>query len=624
MPARTSLFQLLPWTGGVNTSTDDALIPPNQLAQADNVLIGTNSSRAKRDGFLYNFDDNMAADSPMYGLHEFWFGTTSKVQKHIGINEDREVRVYTSGGISTLLIDSGRPWVGTTDLPSSLTFNNRAIMAANGASNLIKVWDGLTPDYQDLKNVYDLGLANSGRSSSGFTRMLVLEEAFKGLVGDYVVVSGATGALASQYNGTFEVLTITTTNVENDTITYAGATSLSDVPANDAALTVDGTAPQASILREHLGRIWSNDKTNIDRLHYSGSFNHTQWQGLGDSGALDVGIGDGDPEGITAIFPTFKGEIFVAKRTKLYRVSGTSPESFTVSLVTGGIGCISHNAIAAVDQDDMFFVSEKGVHSISATASFGDFSAAFVSADIQKTFVTNFSRARLKYCKAAYNPEINSVAFAFTDTNLPNFTQTTLDVNNCVWLYNVIQKAWYRWPDVPCSGLMVATDGDKKRFYFGSHSGRLIKAASGNAYDIDYNGDPLGIKFIVVTGQLNVDGSFYNVKGFKRFILYYKPEGTHVINVSVKIDNVPLDDVNQLTFNETPLGVLLGVDFILGVSELGSDIRLAPYSRSIDGYGRSCKVRIEQTGINQQVDIQGLGIEFEAAGTSPEVDLGAE
>jgi hypothetical protein len=624
VPARTRLFEMMPWSGGVNTSTDDSLIPANQLAQADNVVIDTNTSRKKRDGFIFNFDDMSSSTNAAYGLHEFWFGSSNKVQRYISINDAREVRSYNSGGTATLLTDGGKPWQGVTDLPSMLTFNNRAILAVNGDDNLVKYWDGTSPTYLDLPNSYGTHLASSGRSSSGTTRMLVLNRPFRGLVGDFIIISNATGLNAAAYNGTYEVLTVSTTNVANDTITYQGSFALIDAPSSDANLTVDGTAPQASILREHLGRIWCNDKNNIDRIHYSGSFDHTSWLGFGDSGALDVGIGDGDPEGITAIFPTFKGEIFVAKRTKLYRVSGYSPENFSVSLVTGGIGCVSHNSIASVDQDDMLFVSEKGIHSINATSSFGDFSAAFISADIQKTFIQNFSKPRLRYCKAAYNPELNSVAFAFTDSNLPNFSLTTLDVNNSLWLYNVIQKAWYRWPDVPCSGLMVANDGDKKRFYFGSHNGRIIKSASGNNYDLSYTDQQVGIKFTVVTGQLNLDGTYYNVKGFKRFILYYKPEGTHVITVNVRIDNVPVDDVNHLVFSETPLGVLLGVDFILGVSVLGSDIRLAPYSRTIDGYGRSCKISVEQTGINQQVDIQGFGIEYEQAGTSPEVDLGTE
>lgn len=614
MPQRTSLFQQLPWVGGVITSIDEALIPPTALTVADNVIFATRNSRKKRDGLAYNWDNALNASESLYGLHEFWFGDLTKTQRLIAISDTRKFYSITSGGVRTQIPMIGKDWTGTTDLPSMVTYNNRCIVAVNGQSNFVKKWNGVESTVKDLRNTFNQTLFAAGRSSSGTTRTLILSSTFKGAVGEYIVVEGST----SDYNGTWEVDVITTTNVPNDTIQFEAATSLLEASITDAAMTINGVAPNASILREHLGRLWCNDKTRRDRLHYSGSFNHEQWQGFGDSGALDIGVGDGDPEGITAIFPTFKGELFVAKRTKLYRISGYSPETFSINLVSNGIGCVSHNAIAAVDQDDIFFVSEKGIHSIATTSNFGDFNAAFASADIQRTFIENFSRPRLKYVKAAYNPEINSVAFCFTDTNLPNALNTTLGINNCIWLFNIQFKAWYRWTDVPCQSLIVATDGDKKRFYFGTHTNRIIKSFTGNNYDLDYTGTKVGIKFKVVTGQWLIDNNLYTVKGFKRFILYYKPEGTHTHTVRVQIDATPIDSVNTLSYSETALGLLLGVDFILGQSTLGFDVRLAGYTRTIDGFGNTCKISIENNNINETIEVQGVAVEWEQAGTSPE------
>src|SRR5690606_5211037 len=101
-----------------------------------------------------------------------------------------------------------------------------------------------------------------------------------------------------------------------------------------------GSPPEASFLREYLGRVWCNDKNDKDRLHYSTPGNEEEWGGVGDSGAIDIGIGDGDPEGITNAF-VFKGVLFVAKRTKLYKILGDTPETFHVVLVSDGIGCVS-------------------------------------------------------------------------------------------------------------------------------------------------------------------------------------------------------------------------------------------------------------------------------------------
>ena len=618
MALRTKLFQQIPWAGGVNDSVDEALISPNELVQADNVVFDTRGSRKKRDGFKYDFDNGDNTDASIVGLHEFYFGDQTRVQRLVSIDSERNINSYTSGGVKQLLVDTGRPWTGELNNASMLTFNNRCIMAVTGMNNLLKKWSG-SGNVEDLRNILNQNLFTSGRSSSGTTRSLVLNQAFKGVAGDFIVVSNASSN-AAFYNGTYQVATVTTTNVTNDTITYTASGSLSEIAFNDTTLTIDGTAPQGSILREHLGRIWTNDKTNKDRLHYSGSFNHEQWLGFGDSAAIDIGVGDGDPEGITAIFPTFKGELFVAKRTKLYRISGYSPETYQVRLVSNGIGCVSHNSIVAIDQDDMYFVSEKGIHSVSATANFGDFGSVFISANIQTAFNEKFSKPRLGRCWGAYLPTINSVAFSFTDTNLSPTTNTQLNVNNVIWLYNVIIKAWYRWPDVPCESMIVATDGDLKRFYFGTHTGRVIKSFTGNFYDLDYDGERVAIKRKLVTGAIPVDGQHYTVKGFKRFIFYYKASGTHLIHVDAQIDNFLQDAVNQFIFAEEALGgSLLGVNFILGQSALGGETRLGTFTRDMVGYGRVIKLIIEDEGITQQAEIQGFGIEFEDAGVSPEL-----
>lgn len=622
MSMRTKLFQQLPWLGGVNTSTDEAMLPPNQLVQADNNIFDFRGSRKKRDGILYNFGSRPVDPTRNeYGLFEFWFGIASRARRFVSANDHNEIHSYTAGGTATLLGDSGHPWTGVNDQFSFLTFNNLCLIATIGDNNLIKKWNGTEANTSDLRNIYNQKIQNNGRSSSGTTRTLVMTAAFKGVNGDYVVIQNAFGPNAAFYNGTYKVTSVTTTNVANDTITYTGIGNLLETPGADANMIIDGTAPLASVMRQHLGRVWTNDKTNKDRLNYSGTDNHEQWLGFGDSAALDIGIGDGDPEGIIAIFPSFKGQLFVAKRTKLYRVDGYSPETFTVSLVSAGIGCIAHNSIVQVDQDDMFFVSEKGVHSMAASANFGDFNASYLSADIQKTFNENFSKPKLHLVQTAYLSTINSVAFAFCDTNLPEAVNTNLTVNNSVWLYNMQFKTWYRWPDIPCQSMIVGTDGDKKRFYFGTHTGKVIKSFSGNNYDLDYAGAQMQIKFKTVTGQINIDGNFYTVKGFKRFILFYKPQGQSPVFVTVQIDNILQDPVNELAFDEQASGTLLGVDFILGQSILGlGNVKLAAYSRSIEGFGRSVKITIEDSS-NQPLEIQGFAIEYEDAGTSPEVIL---
>jgi hypothetical protein len=279
--------------------------------------------------------------------------------------------------------------------------------------------------------------------------------------------------------------------------------------------------------------------------------------------------------------------------------------------MSDGIGCISHNSITPVENTELLWVSERGVHSMSATDTYGAFDAAFVSADIQRTFNEDFTKSRLPFVWGAYLDTINSVAFGFT--------MEGDSTNNDVYLYNIPLKSWYRWPNISCQSLIVANDADKKRFYFGTSTQRISQSFNGTNYDLNSSGTHTAVSFQVTTGLIFVDENPYTLKAFKRFVLYYRPRGSHTITAEVKIDNIQLNSENQLSFSSSGSGALLGSTFTLGVSQLGTDSILGPYTRHIDGYGRAVKVSFTQTGTDEEVEIQGFGIEWEPAGTTSEV-----
>lgn len=525
MPPRTQAVHLLPWSGGLNTSLDESMIASNQLTVADNILIGSRPVKKKREGINHDFDDQTAGTDLMIGLHDFWYGASSKTQKYVGINSARAKYTWNVGtGARTTITDAGTAWAGTLTTCSMVTFNNLCIIAVDGAANVVKKWDG-TNDIADL----------------------------------------------------------------------------------------DGTPPVASILRTHIGRLITNDKANVDRLHYSPAFDHTKWNGTGDSGAFDIGTGDGDPDGITAIFPTFKGDLFVAKRTKLYRLVGQSPEEIQIIKVSDSIGCISHNSVVQVGQDDIMWVSEKGVHSLQAVAAYGDFTSVDVSVDIQKTFNDDFTRSRLKYSWGAYLPQINSVAWAFTESSGLNRTLTTSSVNNAVYLFNVTAKAWYRWPDIPCTSLIVANDSGEKRFWFGTHTNRISKSFSGDAFDkVGNSGTQTAITMRVASGQMFMPGAApTDLVAYKEFILHYRPSSQASVNVSVKIDKQSIPAENRLVYQESTGGTPLGTGFVLGSTPLGTTAVMSGYARSITGQGHTAKVTIEESSLTGEVEIQGIGLRFE-------------
>jgi hypothetical protein len=371
--------------------------------------------------------------------------------------------------------------------------------------------------------------------------------------------------------------------------------------------------PKASFMQVHLGRLFCNDKNNPDRLHYCETGAYNVWQGAGDSGALDIGVGDGDPEGITAIFPPFKGVLITAKRTKLYKVGGQFPETFSIDRMASGLGCIGHKAVAAVDQDDVLFVSDKGIHSSVATDQFGDLNATYVSKDIQTPIIEEWNRSRQKYIQAAYLPQTNSIGFCVAEESDSS--------QQDVWLYNFTLKQWYRWPNINCTSICTSNDSDKQRFYFGRDDGRVSQSFTDNNFDVTSTGANSAIVMTISTGLIYPDGNILSQKAFKRLALVYKPKGSYTIAASFKIDNF---SAQSIVYNSTTGSDLLGSTFILGQSVLGLGQITAAFTQSIDGFGKVFKLTIQQSGVNEFGEILGFIVFYESSEPVYETRLGDE
>jgi hypothetical protein len=532
MPKSTKLFEVIPWTGGINTNQNAGLIDPTQLTIADNLMFIHEGAKQIREGIEFGWDDGLAEGEKIVGLTQFYYesGTGTKASILVGVSSNQKIYSYNTNGDRTeLTFEAGQvAYSDSINFATFVTIGSRLIICVDGEDNVVKYWEGPGNEVKDLPE-----------------------------------------------------------------------------------------APKASICAEHLGRLWLNDKSDVDRVHYSQTGDTEKWQGQGDSGALDIVPGDNDSHGITTIFPTFKGDLHVAKRTKIYRISGLWPETFAVNTVSDGIGCIAHNSAVAVDNDDIFFCSERGVHSLVTTSNYGDFKSKFLSRDIHPTYTNDFGKEFFQNLHGVYLPELQSVGF--------NFQQDEYEVGQCpntIWFYHITQRAWYRWPNIACNCMSVVQDTDRKRLYLGGGNdetggtgNKVSKALTGDFKDILPDDTEVPIDMLLKTGIIYLEGR-YLVKAYKKFAVYYQPEDTHVLNVSVRIDN---HSQQNLTFSAEIATDTLGVDFILGQSVLGTDIVLSPYTRPIDGYGRGIQITMSQSTVDTFVEIQGFAIEYENAGTAQEV-----
>jgi hypothetical protein len=606
MPRRTQLYQKIPWTGGLNSAVDPGVLPDDDLVVADNVVFGTSGSRLRREGYDY-LDAGceipaVISRSSSGTTRTLVFASTllvpSPVNQRLVVGE----WINVSGNVSYAVEKGPILTITTTNVTDDTITYTATSSLTEGAT--------ATSNITVARGAKTLDAVEYWRWTSTAKEQMICSATSQGKFFSYTMPEGKRTELIDAGTPITAELSIINHEVMNETIIWAfdvlGVKAKKYRPESSSDVQdLGGNPPDFSFMRSHQGRLWTNQKDDLDRLNYSPPGDIETWNGTDDSGGIDIRPGDGDPEGVKGIMPPFRGALFVGKRTHLYQVVGDAPENYQVVDFSNGLGIVSHKATCAVDLNDVVFVSEKGVHSLSTTANYGDFQEQFLSSKIQNDF-NKWDQSRLKYIQTTYLPEANSVAFAVT-------TAESGGTNNDVYFYNSAVREWYKWPDVSCECVTVFRDAaGKRRLMFGTGTGRIIAAQNGTF--LDFGTD--GAKFRIKTGTIYVDGSPVTLKAFKKIGFLFKPKGDFQFTVTVKIDN---HTSQSLTFEQTSSGDLLGSTFVLGSSILGVNNSLAPYTQSIDGIGRGIVVEITQSGSNEQVELYGVIIEFEPADIAQEV-----
>lgn len=613
MPDRTQQSQQIPWTGGLNTALDPGVIGNNDLVVCENIVFGTAGSRLKREGRSY-LDTSIPAVTFRHSTNSTRFlvfassiNIASPIDEILTVGED--ITVVDAGNsnyntdLGTILAISTTSIINDTiaysfDLAASFNEVNTAEINAivDRASSVIGVHDFWYYDTDnDVKLQYQIGITTQGK---------IFRYDSSGKREEITKASGATllvGPITSCDMKTFNNrLIMTFSGLGNTPKIYdpnGVATEYEDLSAD---------APDAEFLQEHLGRLWMNDKVNRERLHFCETFDHTLWQGFGDSGAVDIGQGDGDSRGISAIYPPFKEQLFVAKNNKFTKIIGYTPETFQLVPMSDGIGALSHKAAASVDLDDVVFVSRRGFHSVAATNTQGSFENTFLSKKIQPSFL-DLNQGRLQFTQGTYCSSLNSLAFTVAENGQED--------QSAVWLYSTEFNEWYFWPEVRAQSITTFLfGGDSVKLLMGTSNGRLMYAQNGLYADFGVDAYTYRIK----SGAIYPDNNAQTLKGFKNLSLLFKPKGDFNFTVLVKVDNY---QTQALLYEQTAGSDELGVDFVLGVSTLGANKVLAPFTKGIVGYGRGLSLEVIQSAANSQVEIYGYIIEFEPAGTTENVEL---
>lgn len=600
MPRVTQLFQQIPWTGGLDTSVDSGLISPNSLVQADNVQFAVSGSRLKREGIDY-FDSYevpaTVSRSSTGTTRTLVFADNVEAIMHVG----ERLSISGLGDADYNNPDSIVATVSTDTI--TYTFAGAASKSESSTPDT----DGVVTRNYSYIALHDYWYYDSGNNIKQQELIVVSSDGHVYSIDEqgartFLPMDAGATALAVTPIESADLRTFNNKCI----ITYSGVGNIPhyyDAMSTAELFDLPG-APDGEFMQEHLGRLWMNDKADKDYLHFCETFDETKWLGIGDSGAIYIAPEDGDPKGITAIAPPFKGALFVGKGERVIQVVGDAPENFFVEPMTRGLGTVNHKSVVARDFDDLYFASRRGFHSLAATNATGDFEANFLSRKIQNTF-NGWNVEKLELMQGTYIEPLNSVFWAVAERGSSGLTS--------LYAFNpsINDGEWYRWPDLNPASVGRRLTAGVPRLIIGTQDGR-IKIAQNTRYD----DSGASYTYRIKTGTIYPDGNSQTIKGFKRVSLLFRQRGRFSFQMLFKIDN---QVTQSYTFTQSIDGDKLGETFVLGSSILGTAAYLAPVTKQVVGYGRGCTIELAQSGLESQVEIYGIIVEYEGADLADEV-----
>lgn len=600
MPRRTQIFQQIPWSGGINTSVDPGVLPPTDCTICDNAIYNSGGIKTIREGFA-QFDSLSNIPSVITRSSS---GTTRTLVFSATLSTGILEKLVVGEAITITSTAAGESaYTGTGKLVLTLATTNLSndTITYTGVGSLSQSATATSTmtvaRTYPLVNISDFWYFSGGQNVQQIVGVTQQPKVFK--YDSAGRRTECTGSITAR-TGTAEKVNTVTFN--NSLLIFMSRTGNIPLKWDGTTLSdLHATCPDASFGTVYLSKVWVNDKTDPDRLHYSSTGFFDEWLGLGDSGALDIRPGDGDPVGVSAAFG-FKGRLIVAKKGRSYQIVGDDPALFQIVDFSAGLGIEAQNTVAPVDEDDVFYISNKGIHSIVTTQNFGSFVGEYKSKKIQPSF-NNWELSRLPFTHSIYISTLNSIVFSIAE-------ETTNSQDN-LWLYDVVQKEWLRWPAVSCQAIGKISLSNRPILFIGLQDGSLARAQNGT--NVDYVTQ--AIKYRLRTGVIYPDQSPMAEKGFKSISLFFRPETSFSIIVRAKIDNY---QEQAVAFVAQALGDPLGTTFRLGSSVLGNSFQFAPYTAPVDGYGRGIILDMEQTGSNNRADIYGYAIEYEPADVAQE------
>ena len=382
------------------------------------------------------------------------------------------------------------------------------------------------------------------------------------------------------------------------------AQGASDVPRSwdqTTAQNLAGSPPKFAFGVSHKNRAWAAGVAALpSRLYYSANTDPEDWTGAG-SGSIDIDPNDGDM--ITGLV-SHKDELFVFKgpnKGSIHRITGSAPtgsDGFARKNFATGIGACWHNAIFRFG-DDIGFVSQYGsVHSLSATASYGDFFQASLSRQINPWINDHLNRNRLRF--------ISAVPDFFNGFVLITMSIDASSTNNCCIAMdyrgapNTIR--WSRIPAYKMGSLGSFVDTSGVRRILGGGNDGFVRRLNVADRSIDTS---TAMSYRITTPFMNYGNSFL-MKTLSGAAIGIMPKGNFDATFGWTRDNNPqqtytvsqgttMTPLDTFTLDSSTLGVLAGSRYVDRFMELNEGDEF-----------RSIQFDIRQGAANQDIEVHSF------------------
>lgn len=220
----------------------------------------------------------------------------------------------------------------------------------------------------------------------------------------------------------------------------------------------------------------AGEPNNPTKLSYSALSNPEDWTTANDAGWMEVGLNDGQKiVGIKAFFDV----LVIFKEHSIYVLSGsygdpTSSDYFFLKPINSSLGAVSNRSIVQVG-NDLYFLSDKGVFTLSGVQSYGDLNVSNISFKIQ-SIIDRMNYASLSDAFVINDYEENRLWFF-----VPYGSSSE---NDLVLIYDYNLKAWTKRSGFrsKCGLIFKDYSTSTNKFFTGSYDGFIYYQKQGYSY----------------------------------------------------------------------------------------------------------------------------------------------